>query len=531
MLLQRCATAVKTVADIRPLGKQTEAVDESGLQPEVDPATGDTVYPDSQAYGEYLDEETWLDWQTRYQHGPGTQLMPLKETDLPLRIREYRRQKRGELQREARSPSRESEMGEDRKMMKERLLVADVEAEFEPSPSRRKEFEWIVQPEEVKEARRRTSSESESQPQKTVGVRTEEGNWAFDLADVKRLDAISLPACACTSNINSDNTQYNSLKQTHKFTALVQDFDPFVKFSRKRPCLAARAELQSTASVDFNDFDQTVSDNYIFYHQRAPSICVTCSGANEDDNDSEASVNSCSEATAESHDRLQVPSRQVIENLGCIFSRPRRRMGSVENLNFLWASARPSLGDEQDKTIRFSPVIESQWPDGIESQCHGDVTESPGLRRTRRTSSKLSRLRYLRCLSSFSLPADDHITYSDPLECLFHDGVSGLDEPNWDQLMNTLDPFIKIVRALLRGMIMGALLGILTNALWPLVSALLFQVDNTPASIQHDVHLPYTLPQLHSNAYPDLPERFPYPRCRYDDDLVDPTNISMYSTV
>ncbi|XP_064598573.1 obscurin-like isoform X2 [Liolophura sinensis] len=171
----RSSTVVKTVADIRPLGKQTEAVDESGLQSEVDPATGDTVYPDSQAYGEYLDEETWLDWQTRYQHGPGTQLMPLKETDLPLRIREYRRQKRGEMPREARSPSRESEMGEDRKMMKERLLVADVEAEFEPSPSRRKEFEWIVQPEEVKEARRRTSSESESQPQKTVGVRTEEG--------------------------------------------------------------------------------------------------------------------------------------------------------------------------------------------------------------------------------------------------------------------------------------------------------------------------------------------------------------------
>ena len=58
---QRQATAARTVAYLRTLQRQLTGVEvtEKGLRPAVDPKTGNVTFPDTEAYGEFLDSESW----------------------------------------------------------------------------------------------------------------------------------------------------------------------------------------------------------------------------------------------------------------------------------------------------------------------------------------------------------------------------------------------------------------------------------------------------------------------------------------
>ncbi|ESP01587.1 hypothetical protein LOTGIDRAFT_139521, partial [Lottia gigantea] len=82
--------AVKTVANLRSLRRMMDGdLSDLGFQPMVDPVTGQVTFPDSAAYGEFADEETWYDWQAR-QHQEG-QLRTPADTDYNIRVRGYQR--------------------------------------------------------------------------------------------------------------------------------------------------------------------------------------------------------------------------------------------------------------------------------------------------------------------------------------------------------------------------------------------------------------------------------------------------------
>ncbi|XP_055959480.1 obscurin-like [Patella vulgata] len=87
---QTKASAVRTVANLRSLRRLMDGdYSDLGFQPKVDPVTGQITFPDSEAYGEFADEETWYDWQARYQQD--AQLQTPHDSDYGLRVRGYRR--------------------------------------------------------------------------------------------------------------------------------------------------------------------------------------------------------------------------------------------------------------------------------------------------------------------------------------------------------------------------------------------------------------------------------------------------------
>ena len=59
--VQRQATATRTVAYLRTLQRQLSGVEvtEKALRPAVDPKTGKVSFPDTEAYGEFFDSESW----------------------------------------------------------------------------------------------------------------------------------------------------------------------------------------------------------------------------------------------------------------------------------------------------------------------------------------------------------------------------------------------------------------------------------------------------------------------------------------
>ncbi|XP_046556056.1 obscurin-like [Haliotis rubra] len=137
---------MRTVADLCSLSKLLEGTPRhGGLHPEVDSATGKISFPGSEAYGEFLDNESWYDWQLRYQPGHESELYPTKDTDYSLRVRGYRRQAGepddsfeledevyGDDDYSARAPT-----------VRERRLLSDVDKETLP-PSLEKEMAWIA---------------------------------------------------------------------------------------------------------------------------------------------------------------------------------------------------------------------------------------------------------------------------------------------------------------------------------------------------------------------------------------------------
>ncbi|CAC5368040.1 unnamed protein product [Mytilus coruscus] len=51
-----------------------------------DNESGNQTYPHCEYFGEYLDEESWYDWQNRYHRGPGAIVVPLTETEYLSRV-------------------------------------------------------------------------------------------------------------------------------------------------------------------------------------------------------------------------------------------------------------------------------------------------------------------------------------------------------------------------------------------------------------------------------------------------------------
>ncbi|XP_076459478.1 uncharacterized protein LOC143292788 isoform X2 [Babylonia areolata] len=151
---QRQSTAARTVAYLRTLQRQLTGgeVSEKGLRPAVDPTTGAVSFPDIEAYGEFLDSESWYEWQSRYGQGPDSGLLPLKDPEYTARIRGYKRST-GSVDSsaflfddEGLSPAERERF----KMMKERRKMADIDKEEIP-PSLEKELQWL---EERKQARK-----------------------------------------------------------------------------------------------------------------------------------------------------------------------------------------------------------------------------------------------------------------------------------------------------------------------------------------------------------------------------------------
>ncbi|XP_069107585.1 twitchin-like isoform X2 [Argopecten irradians] len=138
--LQTCAR----VQSLKAIINDDIEEEDTGLYPLKDKASGELIYPDSENYGKFLDQESWADWQVRYHQGGDTLLVPLAEPDYTARVREYK---------EAMGESDNSEEGSSDGTMKERRSLKDVEKEYVSSsnPCLQKELEWALVAEEFKQ--------------------------------------------------------------------------------------------------------------------------------------------------------------------------------------------------------------------------------------------------------------------------------------------------------------------------------------------------------------------------------------------
>ncbi|KAL8623451.1 hypothetical protein ACOMHN_061964 [Nucella lapillus] len=174
---QRQATAARTMAYLRTLQRQLTGgeVSERGLRPTVDPQTGSVSFPDIEAYGEFLDSESWYEWQSRYGQGPDSGLLPLKDPEYTARIRGYKRSVGAFSQMglpfeddDAMSPAEREKY----KMMKERRRMAEIDKEEVP-PSVEKELQWL-------EERRQARKARDPQPQRQGSVDSRRSSISTD---------------------------------------------------------------------------------------------------------------------------------------------------------------------------------------------------------------------------------------------------------------------------------------------------------------------------------------------------------------
>nr|KAG5697851.1 hypothetical protein BaRGS_017108 [Batillaria attramentaria] len=128
---------------------------EKALRPALDPKTGAVSFPDTEAYGEFLDSESWYEWQSRYGQGPDSGLLPLKDPEYTVRVRGYRRSA-GSVDDSSAPLDVDEEISaaerERYKMMKERRLMADIDKEEIP-PSLEKELQWLEERKQARKAR------------------------------------------------------------------------------------------------------------------------------------------------------------------------------------------------------------------------------------------------------------------------------------------------------------------------------------------------------------------------------------------
>ncbi|XP_033728113.1 LOW QUALITY PROTEIN: obscurin-like [Pecten maximus] len=125
--LQTCAR----VQSLKAIINDDLEEEDTGLYPLKDKTSGEMIYPDSQHYGKFLDQESWADWQVRYHQGGDTLLVPLAEPNYTARVREYK---------EAASESDYSEEG-----------IVEWNDEGAYNPCLQKELEWALVAEEFKQ--------------------------------------------------------------------------------------------------------------------------------------------------------------------------------------------------------------------------------------------------------------------------------------------------------------------------------------------------------------------------------------------
>ncbi|KAH9489600.1 hypothetical protein Btru_036498 [Bulinus truncatus] len=154
-LAQQKIFEVKTIANLRSLKRLSEGtVIQQGLEPTEDPQTGQTVYPDTADYGQFLDRESWYDWQFRHQHGPDAE----KSLDDPNRP--WRQKKDKELAVDETIKS----------TYKERLLNLDS---AEIRPSLEKELEWLEEGKKLSESQEPDEVSLSSKRSSVASISTE----------------------------------------------------------------------------------------------------------------------------------------------------------------------------------------------------------------------------------------------------------------------------------------------------------------------------------------------------------------------
>uniref|UniRef100_A0A0B7API1 Obscurin n=2 Tax=Arion vulgaris TaxID=1028688 RepID=A0A0B7API1_9EUPU len=128
---QQAISAVKTVASPVSLKNLLEGPTSiRGLQPITDPQTGQVTLPNTEEYGQFLDEESWYDWQTRHQQGIKTEVLSTQP-----QVKGYKK-----VSGSVENLAEESE--EEDKERLSRRLVSEFGKEDIP-PALEKELEWM----------------------------------------------------------------------------------------------------------------------------------------------------------------------------------------------------------------------------------------------------------------------------------------------------------------------------------------------------------------------------------------------------
>jgi hypothetical protein len=141
LFLQRKATYLRSVPRLQNLTSILQnTISTTTFTPCKDDKTGDRIFPESEYFGEYLDEESWYDWQNRYHKGPGAKVVPLSETDYLARVRGSRPIRR----------VTDIDMDEDEETTR-RISVLEEEEVVHVDSCLQKELQYVVVADDVKQ--------------------------------------------------------------------------------------------------------------------------------------------------------------------------------------------------------------------------------------------------------------------------------------------------------------------------------------------------------------------------------------------
>lgn len=142
-VFQRKSSSIRSIPNLYSLQSiQEQSIQSYPLNPVQDDKSNGLVFPDSGYFGEYVDEESWYDWQNRYHRGPGSKVIPLSDNDYLARIPGLKTTRR---------KLNVDNDEEEEKQPKKRMVVMEADKNLHEDPCLQKELQFTVVAEEVKQ--------------------------------------------------------------------------------------------------------------------------------------------------------------------------------------------------------------------------------------------------------------------------------------------------------------------------------------------------------------------------------------------
>ncbi|XP_076089438.1 twitchin-like isoform X1 [Mytilus galloprovincialis] len=106
--------------------------------------SGNQTYPDCEYFGEYLDEESWYDWQNRYHRGPGAKVVPLTDAEYLSRVPGLRTTRR----------MTDVDDEDVETIVRRKMSVMEADRDIIEDPCLRKELRYVVVADDVKQRKK-----------------------------------------------------------------------------------------------------------------------------------------------------------------------------------------------------------------------------------------------------------------------------------------------------------------------------------------------------------------------------------------
>ncbi|CAG2226414.1 unnamed protein product [Mytilus edulis] len=142
---QRKASSLRSIAQLHCLTSVLEqTVPITPFTTAKDNESGNQTYPDCEYFGEYLDEESWYDWQNRYHRGPGAKVVPLTDAEYLSRVPGLRTTRR----------MTDVDDEDVETIVRRKMSVMEADRDIHEDPCLRKELQYGVVADDVKQRKK-----------------------------------------------------------------------------------------------------------------------------------------------------------------------------------------------------------------------------------------------------------------------------------------------------------------------------------------------------------------------------------------